>query len=157
MKSKLATIFLFTFIYLLLIVCLGNIVDKGLRKSKYSFYAVWNDIYGGKVNSDMIFMGNSRTYVMLSPKIFDSVLGFNTYNLGMNGWGFGMEYTRFKIYLQHNPKPKYILQNVDIGVLGDRPDLYEYAQFLPYLNDTLLINVINIQEHLLLLICTSRY
>jgi hypothetical protein len=52
-----------------------------------------------------------------------------------------MQYARFRIYLQHNRKPKYIIHNVDVYGFSKRADVADYPQFLPYINDTILQNV----------------
>ena len=111
------------------------IVDSGLRKSDYHLYSEWNDIYNGTINADLIIMGSSRAWIGISPNILDEELNLNTYNLGINAWTFPMQNARFNIYLQHNKKPKYIVHNMDIQMLSRREDLFNYQQFLPYLND----------------------
>jgi len=86
-------------------------------------------------------MGSSKAKMMVSPFILDTVLHMNTYNLGMDGWQFNMQYARFKIYLQHNKKPRYVLQVIDFPFFDDRKDLYNYEQFIPYLSDTIIRHV----------------
>ena len=139
MKNKTPIIALFISLFITIVCALDYMVTNGLQQSRYSYFAVWNDIYGSKINSEMIFLGNSRTFYHISPKILDSVLNIKTYNLGISSWGFPMQDVRFKIYLGHNKKPKYIIQNVDFYFLEDRVDLYDYEQFLPYLQDTTLL------------------
>ena len=114
---------------------LQTIIDKGLEKSPNGNFREWDDIYKSKINADMIVQGSSRAWVQFSPKILDSAFNCNSYNLGIDGYGFQMQYYRFLIYLKHNKKPKYIIQNVDHFLLNLRPDLFEYEQFLPYLDD----------------------
>lgn len=114
--------------------------DKGLRKTKRLPFATWTDIYQSKINADVLIIGSSRAQYMVSPKILDSILGINTYNLGMNGWGTDMQLARFKIFLQHNKPPKYIIHSIDLKIFDKRDDLWEYEQFLPYLDDTIIVN-----------------
>lgn len=116
------------------------IVDRGLRKSKRLEYDQWTDIYRSNIGADLVFSGSSRTRFMVSPKVIDSIANTNSYNLGITGWTFDMQYARLKTYLQHNKKPRYIVQNVDAGIFERREDLYDYEQFLPYLDDTVLFN-----------------
>jgi hypothetical protein len=49
-----------------------------------------------------------------------------------------MQFARLKVYLQHNKKPKYIIQDVEHLTFSDRDDVLDYEQFLPYINDTIL-------------------
>jgi len=135
--------FFFVSISLLLLYTLQCIVNKGLKKSRMQYYATWNDIYDGKINADVLICGESRAKLTYSPRILDSVLGMDCFNLGINGAHLPLQMARLKIYLQHNKKPKYIIQSVDFHTLCDEDHLVDYDQFLPYLDDTVLTNVIN--------------
>jgi len=116
------------------------IVDTGLRKSKNDIYIDWNNIYNSKINADLVVMGHSRAVTMVSPRILDSVLNLNSYNLGIRVYSFCMQYARFRIYLQHNRKPRYVIQNADLSLFKQNPKLFEHYQFLPYLFDTIIVN-----------------
>jgi hypothetical protein len=130
-----------TLLFLLILIsvyALAYMVDAGLHKSRNSYYASWNDLYNSKINADLLVMGSSRAEFHISPKILDSVLSLNSYNLGLSAWHFDMQYARFRMYLQHNHKPKYIIQNVDVYGFSKRQDVVDYEQFLPYTQDTIL-------------------
>lgn len=132
------------FLFLLLSISLytlAYVVDIGLRKSRNAYFASWNDLYNSKINADLLIMGSSRAEFHISPKILDSLLILNSYNLGLSAWHFDMQYARFKMYLQHNKKPKYIIHNVDVYGFAKRADVADYPQFLPYIQDTILQNV----------------
>ncbi|GHV59395.1 hypothetical protein FACS1894182_13450 [Bacteroidia bacterium] len=76
---------------------------------------------------------------MVSPKILDSVLNVNSYNIGINAYGFDMQYVQYKIFEKYNKVPRLIIQNVDyISTLFGRKDAYHKHQFLPYLQEDLL-------------------
>lgn len=141
MAKATVRIFLFAFLVLLPLWILQFIVDKGLRKSKMQNYAVWNDVYQSRVNADVIINGGSRAKLVLSPKIIDSVLHTNSYNLGINGGYFPIQDAMFKVYLQHNKKPKYIIQNVDFVLFTNGPHLSNSDQYIPYINDTIVRNM----------------
>lgn len=124
------------------LLALGYVVDAGLHKSRHFYYAEWNDLYDGKINADLIIQGTSRAWVHFSPQMLDSAFGINSYNLGMDAAPFDMQYERFKIYLRHNKKPKYILQEVGFNTtLMRSKSLPLFQQFLPYLHDTALWRV----------------
>ena len=117
---------------------LALMVDTGLKKSRNAYFASWNDLYSSKINADLLIMGSSRAEFQVSSKILDSTLSLNAYNLGLSAWHFDMQYARFRMYLQHNCKPKYIIQNVDVYGFSKRSDVADYPQFLPYIQDTIL-------------------
>jgi len=115
---------------------LGNyIIDEGLRKSQNKYFGVWNEIRAGGINADVLVMGASRAWVHISPKILDSTLQMNSYNLGLDNWCFLMQYCRLKVFLEHNPKPKYIVHSLDYLMFEKNKELYGDVQFLPYMND----------------------
>src|ERR1700747_729442 len=136
MKKIILRTLLFCLAPVPLLYLLQHIVDTGLRKSRYYYYSEWNDLFNGKINADLVVMGTSRAWVQVSPGILDSMLHLNSYNLGMDGTAFKIQYERFKMYMQHNKKPKYILQEVGYtSTLVKSDQLPVLQQFLPYLND----------------------
>jgi hypothetical protein len=136
MKKFTLRLLLFCLLPLPLLYGVNYIIETGLKKSRGYYFAEWNDILTGSINADVVVCGSSRAYVHVSPKILDSILGMKSYNLAMNGTIFMMEYDRFKIYLKHNKKPKYVIQTLDFGSVAETYELYAYQQFLPYLSDT---------------------
>lgn len=104
-----------------------------LRNSREGELSVWNDIYNGRVNSDVVIYGSSRAMVHLDPRIIKDSLDVSTYNLGINGHNFWLQYYRHKELLEHNKKPGFIIHSVDIFTLAKRKDLFNMEQFLPYL------------------------
>ncbi len=137
MKRFVTRLLLFCIVPLAVLLPLGHMVDAGLHKSRYFYYAEWNDLFNGKANADMIVLGTSRAWVQFSPYILDSVLHLNSYNMGMDGAPFDVQYERFKIYMRYNRKPKYVLQEVGFNTTFTiSSGLPLYQQFLPYLSDT---------------------
>lgn len=99
----------------------------------------WKEISDGKINADIIINGNSRALSHFNPKILDSVLKKKSYNLGIGGHPFNVQYMKYSFYLTHNSKPKYIIQNVDFGTLEKKSILgHEREQVFPYFNDKFL-------------------
>ena len=112
------------------------VIDTGLQRSRHFFYSEWNDLFNGKINADMLICGSSRAWVQISPRILDSNLHINSYNLGMDGSPFSIQFARLKLYLKHNTKPKYIIQEVGYtSTLVKYNELPTPQQFLPYLSD----------------------
>ena len=143
MKRFIIRLLLFCLAPLPVLFLFNHIVDKGLQKSGYYYYAEWNDLFNGKINADLLILGSSRAWVQISPRILDSELHLNSYNLGMDGTCFELNFERLKLYLAHNKKPKYILQEVGFNTTLVRfPTLPGTQQFLPYLNDPAVWDII---------------
>lgn len=94
---------------------------------------VWKDIYSGNINSDLVIYGSSRAWGHVSPKIIQDSMHISSYNLGIDGHNFWLQYLRHKELLKFNKKPKQIIMSLDIFTLQKRIDLYNYQQFLPFM------------------------
>ncbi|WP_422355042.1 SGNH/GDSL hydrolase family protein [Roseivirga pacifica] len=95
------------------------------------------EVFRGSINADLIILGNSRARRHIDPKIVDSVLSVDSYNLGQDATGFRIQKMIYDLYRQHNQKPKYIVHIVGSGTLEEEDGLYERIKFAPYLNDSL--------------------
>jgi len=110
------------------------VITKRLQKSTTRMLVVWNDIYSGNLQHDVLIMGNSRAWTQYSPQILDSILGVNSYNIGIDGSHFNRQILRYDTYRRFNTTPKAIIQNIDFATLGITTGL-EREQFFPYFFD----------------------
>ena len=119
-------------------------LGKYLKKSHpyNDEFPIWNAIYEGKVNSDVVIYGSSTAWVHVNPQMLADSLHSSVYNLGMDGHNFWMQYQRHRSLLRYNKVPRIIIQTLDIFTLQKRDNLYNADQFLPYmfLNDDLQIS-----------------
>lgn len=113
-------------------VALDMVITKNLHHSDARLFQSWNDIFYDSTDYDVLVMGSSRGLVQYDPRIIDSVLGCNSYNLGIDGRCIDAEIVKYYTYRQFHPKPKLIIQNVDYGTMS-LSNGYEREQFLPYL------------------------
>jgi hypothetical protein len=142
MKRLIVRTILFAVSIWLLLFVLDSVITSGLRKTEISNYQVWNDIYASKIHSDVIIMGSSRAWEQYNPRILDSIVGLNFYNLGFNGQWIDYQINRYNAYRRHNPKPKFIIQNIDFLTLRITNSVYAKEQFFPYLFDDSLVSVV---------------
>ena len=126
--------------FLLPLVCTAYFIDLfisiNLKKSNsyaQGEYTTWNDIYNGKINSDLIINGSSRAWVEIDPTMIGDSLHTTAYNIGIDGYSFPMQYLRHSLLMEYNPRPKLIIHSVDFFTFFVREDLYNYEQFLPYM------------------------
>jgi|WetSurMetagenome_2_1015567.scaffolds.fasta_scaffold00486_20 hypothetical protein len=94
---------------------------------------VWNALYNGKVNADIIIFGASNALRGLDTEVFEKRTGASTYSLAVNGLNFRIQYLRFRLLLAHNKKPKLIINAVSAATFEKTPELYNPDQFLPFL------------------------
>ena len=137
-------------ILLLTSILVDWMVSSGLRKTDIRRYAVWNDIYGGEINADLVVLGNSQAWGSYNTFIMDSMLGLNTYNLGIDGHTLRYQLIRYETYRRFNPQPKVILLNVcffgTFSIMAD--EAYDREQFFPYINDETLISQVAEAKHI---------
>lgn len=138
MKRLLRGVLIFLLPILIVLYPADYVITKGLEKTRYEEFAEWNDVLNGGVDSDVVVMGGSRAFVHIAPQVLDSILKLRSYNLGMDGYLFPMQHARFKVYLESNRKPAYVLQSVSMSSLSRRNGLYNHEQFLPYLDNQLI-------------------
>lgn len=114
---------------------LDKLISQNLKKSNSyaeKEYPTWNDILEGKLKADILIHGSSRAWVHFDPKIIEDSLKLSTYNLGIDGHTFTMQYLRHLLALKNNTKPKLIIHSVDVSSI-QKDILYNPDQFLPYM------------------------
>ncbi|MCQ2280774.1 MAG: hypothetical protein MJZ49_08260 [Bacteroidales bacterium] len=145
MKKFLKLTVLFFAVLFLLALSLDVFITHRLHQLKSSPFANWNDIYQTDIQSDAVILGSSRAYVQFSPRILDSLLQINSYNLGANGRSVETQITKYKVFRQHQQKPKLILYEVHAGTMKPSNN-YDRIQFTPYLYDSYLWNLVHEKE-----------
>lgn len=96
-------------------------------------FEVWSDIYKGDIKADLAIYGSSRAWVHFNPEILKNRTGLNTYNFGVDGQNFDIQYLRHQEYFENNIKPKLIVFSLDVFTFEKKDKLYNSDQFLPYM------------------------
>ena len=141
-------IILKTTLFIVLLISLSfawqYMIDKGLRRSVAygNLYSDWDSIYKGGIDADVLILGSSRAAIHVDPQVILDSLNRSCINLGINGHKFLTQYYKYFIYEEHNKKPKSIVLCLDIFSLIHTEEFFEYEQFIPYLNDTLVKDIV---------------
>lgn len=135
MKKFLLRLLLFTAIAISALALLSSLVDQGLRQSNYFGQNDWRRLYAGKIQADLIVLGNSHAEVQVNPAVLDSVLQLSSYNLGMSGCQLDLNIARYHTYLRHNKVPRFLIVVLDHFFLNHTSVNYNRGAFLPHLND----------------------
>ena len=136
MKKFLFHFGIFLVPFILIASAADTFLSKELKKSNtYAMgeYPTWNDLFEGKINSEIVIYGGSKAWVQIDPAMIGDSLNTTAYNLGIDGHNFWLQYLRHKILLANNIKPKLIIYSLDEFTLKKVPDLYNEDQFLPYM------------------------
>lgn len=119
----------------LVLLLVNSIITSGLRRLKTSEYGLTNRMLRGDINADIVITGSSRAASHYDPRVIRAVTGRSTVNLGRNGSQTDMQVAVFKTYLEHNRKPDLVIQNLDGFTFVTTREVYDMAQYIPYLND----------------------
>ena len=124
-------------IYAGIILAVFSVADiflsQRLRNSNIIEFQAWNNIYNQKLRNDVVIMGSSRAFVQFNPRIIDSVLHVNSYNLGYNASLVNRQVERYYAYCRiQNWEPKTIIYSIDYGTLSGITVNFEREQFYPY-------------------------
>lgn len=97
-----------------------------LKKSTalaYGEIAVWNDIYNDQLSANILVYGSSRAWNHFDPATLESYFKSTVYNVGIDGYDFGMQYFRHQQILENNPKPTSIILSLDVFMFENRGKL----------------------------------
>ncbi len=136
MKKFITKIFIFLLPVVAFAFVADSIISKGLKQNHtYTAdeYSTWNNIYEGKINSEIVIYGASKAWVQINPTMIGDSLNTSAYNLGIDGHNFWLQYLRHSELLKYNKKPNLIIYSIDAFTLYKTEDLYNADQFLPYM------------------------
>ena len=102
-----------------------------LRTNENRIYAAWNQVYNSDLDYDLVVNGSSRAWTQYNPLILDSILGINSFNLGIDGSAINRQIIKYRKYRDLHGAPLYLIQNIDLGTMG-YTNGYEREQFFPY-------------------------
>lgn len=141
-KSGVLRIVLFFVLLTGVLFLLDVVINTGLRRLTTGPFGVTNRIVQGKVNAEILISGSSRAQTHYDPQIIQSITGQSTFNMGINGSQTDMQLALLKTYLQHNTKPALVIHNLDLFSFVTTHEVYDPAQYLPYLHETPLYEAI---------------
>jgi len=118
-----------------MIVATDAMIQLGMRRIKTSAFGASNQLFTGEVNSEIIISGSSRALTHYDPQIITQITGRSCFNLGRNGSQTDMQLAYLKAYLAHNTAPKIIIHNLDSFSFLTSKEIYDPAQYFPYLWD----------------------
>lgn len=114
---------------------LDAVIDSGLRRIRTSDKGAFNAAMSGRANAQIVVNGSSRALVHYDPALIQEQTGRTVYNLGRNGSHIDMQVAVLEAYLRHNAKPELIIQNLDPHTFVPTDEVYDPAQYMPYLHE----------------------
>ena len=131
-----------TLIFLLVVFVLASVLDvivsKGvLRMEDYRFQDYAAMLEGG-MDHDVLIMGNSRGKSHYDTYLIDSLCHVSSFCIGVGGYPFNVQLMKYKLYREHNAKPRVIIQELDHGTIKSFADVrhqHQSEQFFPLVYD----------------------
>jgi hypothetical protein len=109
---------------------------EGLLRQNKGFYGKYKQIFLGKNNYNVIFLGSSRCEMHYNTAIFDRETGKNSFNVSLKGATPKVAFTILSIYLQKSSAPEYLIYEVDYHFLKHRSqEIMEFNNYFPFLHD----------------------
>lgn len=135
-------------IYLLIFVAglylVRELLYIGVRKNKEGIFEKYNTMFLKQNAYDVVFLGSSRAETHFHPKIFDSITGSFSYNLGVTGATPRIAYGVLKAYCSKSKEPKYVVFDLDFHFLKYGVDTIRYfSRYFPYLENEVLLRQFN--------------
>lgn len=101
------------------------------------------EIIEGKNYYDALFIGSSRTFYHVNPKIIDSVLNFKSFNAGIDGANIVEMNMILKCYLASHPAPKYVIADLPTGSLATQETpVFNPNIYYPFLKNKIVFNAL---------------
>lgn len=97
---------------------------KAIKNKTHKNYLKWNNIHNKKSTYDLIILGSSRSYTGFNPKIIDSGLNLNSFNMGTSAQDIAESYYSLVEILEYQ-NPKYIILETFLDLSDDSHDYYQ--------------------------------
>jgi hypothetical protein len=147
MKKFIKTILLILSILLIVNAVLDCVFTRILRRTQTYPYKEWNCIIQDSINANLLIMGSSRAVVQYDPRIIDSFLCVNAYNLGLYGCHVERQIVKYKVYHHYQKKEtSFILFNFDFWGNWQKSE-FQREQYFPYLVNPYIRGLLIEQEH----------
>ena len=109
------------------------LLSRNMRSVNTYGMETWKDIMEGQAGADILILGDSRALNSCDREVLDSIVRHSAYNLAIVGNPFVVQEFRYRMFREHNPKPRVILQFVDDFFLSPNFSLDDPLQFLPWM------------------------
>lgn len=113
---------------------------KGLRINKSGVFEKYNTMFGKENSYDVLFMGSSRCETAFDPRLFDSITGRNSYNIGVTGATPRIAFKVLKAYCSKSKLPGFLVFDVDFHFLKYGVDtVRHFPRYFPFLSNKVLL------------------
>ena len=102
-----------------------------------------NEIFLGRTNYDVLFVGSSRTHTSIDPRIVDSITNKRSFNAGVEGGNILEFLMTFKGYLVHHPAPKLLVLTIDVTSFNLKRKFFNYSEYYNVLQNSVVDSILS--------------
>jgi hypothetical protein len=114
--------------YLLAVLSIGVILEikiyQNINKENHRYYVQFDWFDNKEHNSEVLMIGNSRTWVQADPFIIEDSINLKCEIIAADGQGPQLLFSKVKNYLKFNKVPRIIILQFDPHFLTGREDLF---------------------------------
>ena len=118
-------------------------ISRGMAKYHWNNNKRLNEILNGHTSYDILFIGSSRTYRNIYPRVIDSICQVNSYNAGARAAKMTEMKMYFDGYCVHHPFPKILVLNLDGLSFAKTDDIFNSPQYFSFLNNPAVYNTLS--------------
>ncbi len=109
-----------------------------LLMQQEGYYAKMRTAFLDSNRYDVLFLGSSRVEMHYDTRLFDSLTGANSFNLGMAGATPQLAWAVLKGYLEKSEKPRMLFYELDYHALKDSREIKDFNNYFPVLRNATL-------------------
>lgn len=116
----------------------------GIIKNKQGLFEKYTTMFLKANNYNVLFLGSSRTETHFNTRIFDSLTGLNSFNLGVTGASPRIAFGILKAYTSKSAMPEFLIYDLDFHFLKYGIDtIRHFPRYFPFLENKELFNQFN--------------
>lgn len=123
------------------------IAENGLKKYHGTSFDKFREMFSDNTYHDVLLLGSSRSHRNIDVRICDSVTRYSFYNGGISGAGGYEMLLALKGYLEVHPKPKFVLLNLDWGVLNTERIFFNSSFYFPFFENRKIFEAFNNKQY----------
>ena len=138
MKRFLTRVILFLSIVWVLAWSMDWMICRGLLEMDDYRFQDYSAMLKGGLENEVLIMGNSRGKSHYDTYMIDSLMNTDSFCIGCGGYPLNVQLLKYRLYREHNGKPRIIIQELDYGtprVVNDVRHQHQSEQFFPLIYD----------------------
>lgn len=120
----------------LLLFALRSLHYQGLLKQSQGYYAKLKMIFTEANDYEVLFLGSSRVEMHYNTRLFDSLTGKKSVNLGLAGASPQLAFSALSLYLENSRTPQTLFYEVDYhSIKTDGKEIKDFNNYFPFLGN----------------------